>query len=118
MIRGEIWWVDLGMPFGSEPGFKRPVIIIQDDTFNNSNIKTTIVLSITSNLILENAPGNVYLDKEESGLPKNSVVNVSQIVTIDKQRLIEKTKKISDYFLNEIEKGIKLVLGIDIKKTF
>jgi mRNA interferase MazF len=71
MIRGEIWWADLGIPFGSESGFKRPAVIIQDDAFNRSNIQTVIVTSITTNLNLADAPGNVYLEKDESGLSKS-----------------------------------------------
>ena len=113
MIRGEIWWADLGLPFGSEPGFKRPVLVLQDNLFNKSRIHTTIVLSITSNLSLSEAPGNVFLDKEESGLPKDGVINVSQISTIDKQRLIEKIGTISRTTVEKIDAGIKLVLGFE-----
>ncbi|TGK22050.1 type II toxin-antitoxin system PemK/MazF family toxin, partial [Leptospira stimsonii] len=86
MIRGDIWWVDLGIPFGSEPVFKRPVLIIQDDSFNESNISTVVSIAITSNLNLSEAPGNVLISKKESNLSKDSVVNVSQIVTLDKER--------------------------------
>ena len=111
MIRGEIWWVDLGIPFGSEPGFKRPVVIIQDDAFNRSNIQTVIVVSITTNLNLADAPGNVFLEKEESGLSKNGVVNVSQISTIDKIRLVDRVSILPQGAMSEIDFGIRLVLN-------
>lgn len=113
MIRGEIWWVDLGIPFGSEPGFKRPVVVLQDNSFNNSNIRTTVVVSITSNLSLAEAPGNVFLDKKESSLSKTGVINVSQISTIDKLRLIEKIGNISRTTEEKVNTGIELVLGLN-----
>jgi len=112
MIRGEIWWVDLGIPFGSEPGYKRPVVIIQDDSFNKSKIQTVIVASITSNMNLVDAPGNVYLEKEESKLSKDSVINISQITTLDKQRLIENISILSPSTMNEIDYGLRIILNI------
>ena len=112
MIRGEIWWADLGIPYGSEPGFIRPVVIIQDDSFNRSNIQTVIVAAITTNLILAEAPGNVFLGTEESGLSKNGVVNISQISTIDRRRLTEKASVLSQSSMSEIDYGLKLVLNI------
>ncbi len=112
MIRGEIWWADLGIPLGSEPGFKRPVIIIQDDAFNGSQIQTIIVASITTNSELADAPGNVYLEKEDSGLPKDGVINISQISTIDKRRLTEKVCVLSQSTMNEVTYGIKLILNL------
>ena len=112
MIRGEIWWSDLGIPYGSEPGFIRPVVIIQDDSFNRSNIQTVIVAAITTNLILAEAPGNVFLGTEESGLSKNGVVNISQISTIDRRRLTEKVSVLSQTSMSEIDYGLKLVLNI------
>ena len=111
MIRGEIWWADLGIPFGSEPGYKRPVIIIQDDAFNRSNIQTVIVSSITTNLNLADAPGNVYLEKEVSGLSKHGVVNVSQISTIDKRRLLERISILPPEAMSEIDFGLRLILN-------
>jgi mRNA interferase MazF len=112
MIRGEIWWADLGIPFGSEPGFNRPVLIIQTDAVNKSKINTTIIIPFTTNLLLENAPGNVFVDKNESKLSKDSVLVVSQISAIDKTRLIKYENKIAQNILNEIEDGIKLILEI------
>ncbi len=102
MIRGDIWWVDLGVPFGSEPGFKRPVVLIQDDSFNRSNIQTVIVASITTNLKLADAPGNIYIEPEESGLPKNGMINISQISTIDKKRLTQKVSRLPHSTIHEI----------------
>jgi len=112
MIRGEIWWADFGIPFGSEPGFKRPIIIVQDDNFNQSNINTIIVVPLTTNLLLEDAPGNVLIDKEDSTLSKDSVAVVSQLYAIDKSRIIEKVKKIDTALMDQIEQGLLLVLGI------
>lgn len=112
MIRGEIWWADLGIPFGSEPGFKRPIVIIQDDSFNRSRIQTVIVVSITTNLNLADAPGNVYAEPKESGLPKSGVINISQISTIDKSRLIERVKMLPPRVMEEIDLGIKMIFSI------
>ena len=112
MICGEIWWADLGIPFGSEPEYKRPIVIIQNDAFNKSKIQTTVVACITTNLNLIEAPGNVYLETEESGLPKNGVVNISQLSTIDRKRLIEKVRLLPQSTMSEIDFGLKLVLNI------
>ncbi len=112
MIRGEIWWADFGMPFGSGPGFFRPVVILQADTFNRSKIGTVIILPLTTNLILSEAPGNVYLEKTETELPKDSVAVVSQITVIDKKRMREMAGTLKKERLKEIEEGIKLVLGL------
>ena len=89
--RGEIWWADLAEPRGSEPGFRRPILILQADAFNRSRIETTIGVVLTSNLGLVEAPGNVLVPKRHSGLPKDSVANVSQIVTIDRTVLDRKS---------------------------
>jgi len=113
MIRGEIWWADFGLPFGSEPGFRRPVLIVQDDTFNRSTINTVVVIPFTTNLLLEKAPGNVLVEAEESGLIKDSVAVVSQLYAIDKKRLIEETGKLQRHQFGEIEEGIRMVLGLE-----
>ena len=112
MTRGELWWADFGVPFGSEPGYKRPVIIIQNDFFNRSKINTTIVIPLTTNMILADAPGNIILSKNGSKLKKDSVVTISQIEVIDRQRLIEKISKIDKMVLEKIENNILFVLGI------
>ena len=112
MIRGEIWWANFGIPYGSEPGFDRPVVIIQNDQINKSKINTTIVIPLTTNLLLEEATGNVYLDKEETGLPKNSVAVVSQISVLDKKRLVRFQSTIQYHSLLQIEDGIKVILQL------
>jgi len=94
--RGEIWWADLGEPMGSAPSLRRPVLIVQEDIFNRSKLATVIVLSITSNPRLSEIPGNVMLKREEIGLPKESVINVSQIVTIDKSWLDQRVSALSE----------------------
>jgi mRNA interferase MazF len=112
MIRGELWWADFGIPFGSEPGYKRPVLIMQNDFFNNSKINTTIVIPLTTNLILADAPGNILITKHESKLKRDSVIIISQIEVIDRQRLIEKITKIERTIIETIENNILFVLGI------
>ncbi len=112
MTRGELWWADFGIPFGSEQRFKRPVLILQNDSFNNSKIHTTIVIPLTTNMILADAPGNMIITKKESKLSKDSVIVTSQIAVIDKQRLIEKIIKIDRTLIEEIEHNLLFVLGI------
>ncbi len=112
MVKGEIWWATLPTPRASEPGYKRPVLILQSDAFNRSNINTVICAVITSNIRLARAPGNVILSKKDSNLPKKSVVNVSQIVTLDKSYLTECVGAISKNLMGKVENGIKLVLEI------
>ena len=111
--RGEIWWADLGEPRGSSPGFRRPVLIIQADYFNKSRINTIICAVITSNIKLSDAPGNVYLSKKDSGLPKDSVINVSQIITLDKKSLKDLVKKVKPIVMKDVDVGLKLVFEID-----
>jgi mRNA interferase MazF len=112
MQRGEIWWAALPAPSGSEPGYKRPLLIVQSDDFNRSRIRAIIAVVITSNLHLSDAPGNVYLPRKSSGLPKDSVVNVSQLVTVDKSFLIEKAGKLRLSLLQDVEAGIRLALSL------
>jgi mRNA interferase MazF len=103
MTRGEIWWVDLGSPFGSEPGFKRPVLIVQNDSFNESNINTIVVVPLTTNLNLAKAPGNVMLSRKDTNLSKDSIVNVSQIVTLDRERFISKASALKTKSMNKLK---------------
>ena len=100
------------VPRGSEPGYRRPVVIVQSDAFNRSNISTVLVAAISSNLRLAEAPGNVYLKRRESRLPKDSVVNVSQLLTIDKNYLAEKVGTISAKRMLELEEGLRIVLSL------
>ncbi len=110
--RGEIWWADLGEPSGSEPGFRRPVLIVQADAFNRSRLETTIGVILTSNLRLLDAPGNVLVPKRESGLPKDSVANVSQILTLDRNDLSERAGSVSSGTLTGVNAGLRLVLSL------
>ncbi len=112
MRRGEIWWASLPDPVGSMPGYRRPVLIIQSDTFNASAIKTIAVLSITSNLRLANSPGNLPITPKQSGLTRDSVVNVSQILTVDKAALTERVGTLSSRQMERVDEGVRLVLGL------
>lgn len=108
--RGDIWWANLPSPVGSEPGYRRPVLIVQNDGFNRSQIQTVIAVILTSNLNLSKAPGNVYLPRNQTSLPKDLVVNVSQIVTIDKAFLTEKITCLDEDLMEGIDEGLRLVL--------
>ena len=112
MKRGEIWWANLPDPVASEPGFRRPLLIIQIDEFNRSIIRTIMVVVLTTNLRLANAPGNVLLKSAMTGLPKDSVANVSQVLTVDKSFLTEKVGKLRKAELQKIETGLRLLLGL------
>lgn len=112
IVRGEIWWALLPAPIASEPGYRRPLLVIQSNDFNQSRISTVISAVITSNLHLADAPGNILLSKKESGLPKKSVINVSQLITVDKSFFTEKIGSISALKLKEVETGIRLVLSL------
>lgn len=110
--RGQLWWADLAEPTGSEPGFTRPILVIQTDSFNKSNINTIIAVAITSNTRLAHAPGNVPLSKTKSGLSKDSVINVSQIITLDKESLSEAIGKLDKLTMQQVDNGLRLVLSI------
>jgi mRNA interferase MazF len=113
MIKGEIWWAHLPKPIGSVPGKRRPVLIIQNDQINKSDINTVIVAAITSNLDLANLPGNLLLEKNDSQLEKSSVVNFSQIVTVDKQWLKENVGMLNKSLIKIIDEKLKLIFDID-----
>jgi mRNA interferase MazF len=110
--RGEVWWADLDEPVGSEPGYRRPVLIVQADAFNRSRLQTTIAVALTSNLRLIDAPGNVLVPKTASGLPKDSVANVAQVVTLDRNFLAERTGKLPVRLRAAVDAGLKLVLDL------
>ncbi len=110
--RGEIWWAEIPEPVGSEPGYKRPLVIIQSNEFNNSNINTIIAAVITTNIHLAAAPGNILLSAKKSKLPKKSVVNISQLITINKSFFTEKVHTLSNKVMEQIDNGIKLVLKL------
>jgi mRNA interferase MazF len=110
--RGEVWWASLPEPRGSEPGHRRPVLILQSNAFNRSRIQTAIVAAITSNLRLSEAPGNVQLSTRLSGLSRSSVVNISQILTLDESFLTEKVGRIPPEKLRNVDEGLRLVLSL------
>lgn len=112
MKRGEVRWADLPAPVGSGPGYKRPVLVVQANPFNASRIATVIVVTITSNLALAEAPGNVRIAKSDSGLPQPSVVNVSQLITLDRSVLTGKVKTLAGAAMDKVDGGLKLVLGL------
>ena len=112
MRRGEIWWAELPTPTGSEPGYRRPVLIVQSDDFNRSRIQTVLALAITSNQRLAAAPGNVSLPRRGTGLRRASVINVSQVVTLDRAFLAERSGRVSDGVMRQVEDGLRLVLHL------
>lgn len=115
--RGDVWWAELDEPRGSAPGYRRPVLIVQADAFNQSVIRTTIAVVLTSNLALIEAPGNVLIPKTESGLPKDSVANVSQVITIDREDLRDQTKRLAASTMRAVDDGLRLVLGLPRRAT-
>lgn len=112
MKRGEIWWADLESPRGSEPGYRRPVLIVQSDKFNESYINTVICAAISSNLKLKEAPGNLFLTMAESGLNKDSVVNFSQIITIDRVFLTEFIGSVRGSTIDKIKNRLSLIFDL------
>jgi mRNA interferase MazF len=111
IAQGEIWWADLDEPTGSEPGFRRPVVVVQGDAFNRSSLQTVVCVALTSNLRWGEAPGNVRLPARATGLPKDSVANVSQLVTLDRDVLTERVGRLSAANLGLVLTGIDIVLG-------
>ena len=112
MKRGDIWWASLPQPEGSAPGYRRPVLIVQADEFNRSRINTVIVAVLTSNVSLVMAPGNVLFKARRSRLPKDSVVNVSQVITLDKRFLTQRVKALDHQTMTVVENGLRLVLAL------
>lgn len=112
MRRGEIWWASLRTPTGSEPGFRRPLLVISSDDFNESAIRTVLCAVITSNTKLADAPGNVRLPRREGGITKGSVVNVSQLVTMDRRFLDERLGTVSSAVMQQVDSGLRLVLAL------
>ena len=110
IAQGEIWWADLAEPMGSEPGYRRPVIIVQGDPLNRSRIGTAVVVPLTSNMEWAGAPGNIALPSELTGLSRDSVANVSQIMTLDSRTLTERVSKLPQSKLDLVLAGIDIVL--------
>ena len=113
MIKGEIWWATLPSPRGSGPGKTRPVVVIQGDSFNRSSIQTILCAVITSNISLSNAPANILLEKADSGLEKSSVINFSQILTLDKTYFTQLVTMLSKTHIQKINKSLKVIFDID-----
>ncbi len=109
IARREVWWTE---PRGSESGFRRPILIVQADSFNRSRLRTVLGIVLTSNTHLLDAPGNILLRPLTTGLPKNSVANVSQVVTLDREYLVEQTGRIPPPLMSQIDAGLRLVLDL------
>jgi mRNA interferase MazF len=111
IAQGEVWWADLADPVGSAPGYRRPIVVIQSDPLNRSQLATVVCVALTSNLRWSIAPGNVLLSAKHTGLDRDSVANVSQFVTIDKRQLTERVGKIPKRQMEAIFSGIDLIMG-------
>ena len=109
--QGEVWWADLPSPTGSGPGYRRPVVVVQCDHLNRSRLATVVCVPLTSNLKYAEAPGNVLLSARAVGLPKDSVANPTQIVSLDKELLTERIAKLSKNAMASILGGIDVILG-------
>jgi mRNA interferase MazF len=112
ITRGDIWWADLPDPDGSAPGYRRPVLVVQSDAFNRSRLATVTVVSLTANLRLVDAPGNVLVAARPSDLPRDSVANVSQVLTIDRRRLTERVRRLPPRILDQVDDGLRLALAL------
>jgi len=112
MERGEVWWAHLPDPVASAPGFNRPVLVIQSNAFNRSRIRTLIAVVLTSNLRLAEAPGNVLMSASDTGLPKDSVADVSQVITVDRSFLTEKCGKLPSHLIRSVDEGLRLALSL------
>ncbi len=112
LARGDVWWADLPEPQGSEPGYRRPLLLVQNDAFNRSRLRTVIAVVLTGNARLVDAPGNVLIPARVSGLPRDSVANVSQVITIDRDALTERVGRIPRPLLDQMSDGLRLVLAL------
>lgn len=110
--RGDIWWCNLPSPRGSEPGYRRPVVVVQCDALNKSRLRTVLAVIVTSNLALAKLPGNVRLTRKQSGLPRESVVNVTQLITIDRDHLTERNGNLPHAVMERIDAGLRLALSL------
>jgi len=110
--RREVWWADLEEPRGSEPGFRPPVLVVQSDAFNRSRLRTVLAVVLTSNARLLDVPGNVLLPAARTGLSKDSVVNITQLVTLDVDFLTRRTGRIPPSLMAQVDAGLKLVLDL------
>jgi mRNA interferase MazF len=110
--RGDVWWAEFGVPFGSEPGSRRPVVVVQSDPFNRSALSTVLVVPLTTSLALAAAPGNVRCGPRDTGLPRASVANVSQVSVIDRRRLRDRVASVPGRLMQRIDEGLRLVLAL------
>lgn len=110
--RGDVWWVDFGQPYGSEPGYRRPAIVVQADSFNRSQIGTVLLVPLTRTLQWAGAPGNVACRPRQTGLKHASVANVSQLTVADRRRLAERAGTVPSGLMRQLDEGLKLVLGL------
>lgn len=108
--RGEVWWADLGDPRGSEPGYIRPALVLSDDRYNASRLQTVTIVVMSTNTRLAELPGNVFVPSSVSGLPHDSIVNVTQIATVDKQALTDRVGHLPDWVLEQVGDGVRLAL--------
>ena len=110
--RGDVWWADLPEPVGSTPGFRRPVLVVQSDIFNRSRVATVTVVALTGNVRLLEAPGNVLIPAPASGLPRDSVANVSQVLTVSRDKLTECTRRLSAALMKQVDDGLRFALEL------
>jgi mRNA interferase MazF len=110
--RGEIWWADLPEPVGSGPGHRRPVLVVQSDTFNRSRLATVTVVALTGNVRLLDAPGNVLIPAQSSGLPRDSVANVTQVLTVNRDLLTERVHGVSASIVKQVNEGLRFALDL------
>ena len=109
--QGQVWWLDMGVPFGSEPGYRRPFVVVQNNLFNRSRLQTVVMCAVTTNLRLADAPGNVLLAAGEAQLRESCVVNVSQLVTVDRHRLVQKIGELPGPRVQAVLDGLNLLLN-------
>lgn len=112
VARGELWWVDFGEPLGSEPGYRRPVVVVSSDRFNRSRIATVVVSAITSNLSLADAPGNLHVDSATTGLDRDSVINVTQTLVIDRSRLVKCLGMLNRPTMTRVDESLRLLFDL------
>lgn len=112
ITRGDIWWASLPDPVGSGPGYRRPVLVVQNDAFNRSRLGTVVVVALSSNIRLVDAPGNVLIPARSSGLPRDSIANVTQVVTVDREMLSEHVRTVPPALQRQIDEGLRLALAL------
>jgi mRNA interferase MazF len=112
MKRGELWWASMPAPAGSGPGYRRPVVVVQSNPFNESRVATVVVATVTSSLALADSPGNVRVARGDSGLGKTSVVNVSQLIALDRKMLTQRVRALPGDVMSAVDEGLRLVLGL------